>query len=82
MVEKISRVLIVVEDNCWIGAKVKSNLRGQKPQISASMDPTALLELLSKVIILSMVIILARIPITSFPYLCMNLCAVIGNIYR
>ena len=50
MVEKISRVLIGVEDNCWIGTKVKSNLRGQKPQISASMDPTALLELLSKVI--------------------------------
>ena len=30
LVEKISRVLIVVEDNCWIGAEVKSNLREPK----------------------------------------------------
>ena len=26
LIEKISRVLIVVEDNSWIGAEVKSNL--------------------------------------------------------
>ena len=30
LVEKISRVLIVVEDNSWVGAEVKSNLREPK----------------------------------------------------
>ena len=30
LVEKISRVLIVVEDNSWVWAEVKSNLKGTK----------------------------------------------------